>query len=300
MFVDLNYLLKNVYMKTRIILMIAASALLFFSSCNRNSSPIEQTALDLADDDAVTGAVFDDIFSSADNAGIMLDDAMKNGDSKSATLSGDSCPVVTVEHPLVGVWPKTIIIDYGTGCTGLYDNTRSGKIIMKVTGPRREKGSIRTITFDEYHFNGIRVEGTKVHENLGLNENQNIVMAITLSGGRLILPGEKSIERSFAHEREWIAGFMTRNIWDDECLVTGTANGKNAEGIAYTRTIMSALHWSRACRFILSGTVMIEREGVEPFGLDYGTGECDNKATVTRGDETKEILLKHRHRKMVP
>jgi hypothetical protein len=55
----------------------------------------------------------------------------------------------------------------------------------------------------------------------------------------------------------------------------------------------------RVCQFIVSGVVEIEREGAEPFKLDYGSGECDNKAVVTRGSESKEIQLRHWHRNMI-
>jgi hypothetical protein len=286
-------------MKTRIFLVMTVFPILMLSSCKKDGSPLEQSSIDLADDDAVSEAVFEDIFNSVDNATITLDNAMKNGDTKSVFLSGDSCPAITVIHPATGIWPKTVTIDFGTDCTGFFDNTRSGKIIMEVTGPRRTAGSKRTVTFDNYYFNGIKVEGTKVLENLGPNENQNFVVSVTLTDGKLILPDGRTIERNVNHKREWIAGFMTPNIWDDECLVTGTASGKNIDRIAYTRTILDALHWKRVCQFIVSGVVEIEREGAEPFKLDYGSGECDNKAVVTRGSESKEIQLRHWHRNMI-
>jgi hypothetical protein len=192
-----------------------------------------------------------------------------------------------------------ITIDYGTGCTGFYDNTRSGKIIIEVTGPRRLEGSKRTVTFDNYYFNGMKVEGVKEFENLGLNDNQNVVIKTTLTNGKIILPDGKTIEREAAHEKEWVAGFLTPGIWDDECLITGTASGINAEGTPYIRTIISALHWKRVCAFIVSGIIRIEAEGTEPFELDYGQGDCDNKAVVTRNGESKEIELRHHHRNWI-
>jgi hypothetical protein len=286
-------------MKTKIFLMITASVLMTFPSCKKDMSSLDQSSINLADDEAVSEAVFEDVFNSIDNATIALDDAMKNGDTKSVFLVVDSCPVISVLHPSTGIWPKIITIDYGTGCTGFYDNTRSGKIIIEVTGPRREEGSKRTVTFDNYLFNGIKVEGTKLFENLGPNTNENFVISETLTDGKLILPGGKTIEREAEHQREWVAGFMTANKWDDECLVTGSASGKNADGISYLRTITSALHWKRVCAFIVSGVVSIEREGAEPFELDYGMGECDNKAIVTKGGESKEIQLRHRHRNWI-
>ena len=286
-------------MKTKIFLMIAALIMLSFSSCKKDSTLIEQTSIDLADDDAVSDAVFEDVFNTADNATIILDQMMKGGDSKSETVVTDSCPTIIVTHPSTGIWPKVVTVDFGTGCAGLNDNTRSGKIIIEVTGPRMEVGSKRTVTFVNYFFNGIKVEGTKVLENIGKNSNQNLVFSIKLTGGKLTLPDGKFIERSFEHQREWTAGLLTRNIWDDECLITGSANGKNINGIAYTNTIMTALKWKRACFFIVSGVVKIERDGVQAIEINYGSGDCDAKAVVSRGGESKEILLKHKHRTMV-
>jgi len=293
--------LKSNYlrMKTKIFMMIAALAILSFSSCTKQSV-IDQASLDLADDDAVSDAVFEDVFNSVDNADIILDNLGKGDATKSDLLVvADSCPLVTITHVGDGVWPKTITIDFGNGCSGLFDNTRSGKIIIVVTGPRRETGSKKTVTFENYFFNGIKVEGTKEFENMGYNSNQNLVFSVKLMNGKLTLTDGKVIERSFEHQKEWTAGQLTRNIWDDEFMITGTATGVNINGVAYTNTIMTALHWKRVCRFVVSGIVKIEREGAEQIEINYGDGECDNKAVVTRGTESKEILLKFRHRNMM-
>lgn len=279
--------------------MIAALVMLSFSSCNKNSTLIEQSSIDLADDDAVSDAVFEDVFNTADNATIILDQMIKGGDSKSGIAVTDSCPTITVTPPATGTWPKVITVDFGTGCDGLNNNTRSGKIIIEVTGPRMEISSKRIVTFVNYFFNRIKVEGTKVFENMGYNNNKNLVFSIKLTGGKLTLPDGKFIERSFTHQREWTAGLLTKNIWDDECLITGSAKGKNINGITYTNTIITALQWKRACSFIVGGVVKIERDGALPVEMNYGTGECDAKAVVTRGGESKEILLKNKHRSMV-
>lgn len=285
-------------MKTKIFIMIAALAIMTFSSCSKQSV-IDQASLDMADDDAVSDAVFEDVFNTVDNADIILDNVIKGDVAKSDLVVSDSCPAITITHATDELWPKTITIDYGTGCEGFFENTRAGKIIIVVTGRRMETGSKKTVSFDNYYFNGIKVEGTKELENLGYNNNQNIEFAVKLMSGKLILPDNgKVIERSFEHTKEWIAGQMTRNIWDDEFLITGTANGINFNGVSYTNTIMSALHWKRVCRFFVSGVVKIEREGKEPVQINYGEGECDAVATISSGGESREITLRFRHRTM--
>lgn len=285
-------------MKTKVLMMITALAVLSFSSCKKDSSSavIDQTSLNLADDDAVTDVVFADVFNTADNATIILDQMGKSIDAKSLTVMTDSCPTITITRPTAALWPKIVTVDYGTSCTGINDNVRSGKIVIEVTGPRLQSGSKRTVTFVNYFFNGIKVEGTKVLENMGYNSNQNLVISVKLTGGILTLPDGKTIERTTDHQREWIAGLLTKSIWDDEWLITGTSTGKNIDGVAYTNTIMTALHSTRACRFIVSGVVKIERTGKTPVVLDYGTGDCDAKAVVTSGGVSKEILLKNKHR----
>jgi len=278
--------------------MIVSIMILSFISCQKDTTTTDQAALNVADDDAISDAVFEDVFSTADNADIMLDNLAVSGDFKSMVVLSDSCPTVTITDPETGVWPKTVTVDFGSGCSGLYDNTRSGRILIEVTGPRLEAGSKKTITFDNYYFNGIKVEGIKVIENTGYNENQNLVFSVKLTDGKLTLPGGRFIERSSDHQREWIAGQLTNNIWDDECLVTGTATGTTLEGVAYSNTITTALHWKRACFFIVSGVVKIEREGKPDVEINYGNGDCDALAVVTRNGESKEILLRHRIRTM--
>jgi len=285
-------------MKTKLFLTIAALALFTFNSCMKDEPLLEQTAVDLADDEAVSDAVFEDVFNTADNATIILDQIGKGLDSKGEVVLADSCPLVTATRPTANPWPKIVTVNYGTGCTGLNNNVRKGKILIIVTGPRLETGSKRTVTFEDYYFNDIKVEGTKVFENMGYNNNQNLVFSATLTGGKLTLPNGKFIERAFAHQREWTAGLLTRNIWDDECLITGSATGKNINGVTYTNTIITALNWKRVCQFIVSGVVKLERDGALPVEMNYGTGDCDAKAVVTRGGESKEILLKHKHRVM--
>jgi hypothetical protein len=287
-------------MKTRFYMMTASIVILSFTSCQKDTTTTDQASINMADDDAVSDAVFEDIFSTTDNADIILDQMAKGADTKSMVVLADSCPTVTITNPETGIWPKILTVDFGEeGCSGLYDNSRAGKIIIEVTGPRLETGTKRTVSFENYYFNGIKVEGTKVVENTGYNENQNLVCSVTLTGGKLTLPDGRFIERSFVHQREWIAGLLTKNIWDDECLVTGTATGISLEGVGYTNTIMTALLWKRVCFFIVSGVVKIEREGKPDVEINYGTGECDAKAVVTKGGESKEILLRHKIRTMV-
>ena len=129
-------------------------------------------------------------------------------------------------------------------------------------------------------------------------ENENAVFSVVLAGGKITFADESTITREFDREREYIAGYDTWwTPWDDICLITGMATGTNLDGKGYTHTIISALEWQAACRFLVSGSIQFELDGIEPFVLDYGDGDCDAYATLSRGDDTREITLRYWHPK---
>jgi hypothetical protein len=284
------------YMKTKVFLIILSIAIISFTTCTKNSMNPDQGTINLVDDDAVSNVVSEDVFNSVDYASIILDNSLEQSIPKSAAIVADSCPSVAIDNLAAGVWPKTITIDYGTECSGINGSTRSGKIIITFTERRSVVNSVRTVTFENYFFNNIKMEGTWVLTNLGPNSSEHVVISVVLTGGKLTLPDGKTIERSFEHQREWIAGWDTPNIWDDEILITGVGTGKTIDGISYMTTITSPLHWKRVCEFLVSGVIEIERAGLPPAELDYGKGDCDAIATLTIGSKTQEITLRHKFR----
>ena len=73
-------------MKTKIFLMITAWLCFHSLHVKKIQSLIDQTSIDLADDDAVADAVYEDVFNTADNATIILDQMVKGDDAKSRLL----------------------------------------------------------------------------------------------------------------------------------------------------------------------------------------------------------------------
>jgi hypothetical protein len=277
-------------MKAKSLILFIIIAGLILTSCQK-SEPLETASIEAADDAALSEALFDDVFTSLEIAS-----GMAEYSKKSASVI-DTCPLITITSEGQEFWPRNIVIDYGTGCEGLYEVVRSGKINITVSGPRNEEGSVRTLTFQDYYVNGAKIEGTKTVTNLGLNNNQNVVFGVGLVGGKITFADQKTITHEFERQREFIAGYTTWNPWDDRCLISGVAAGTNLDGLSYTHTIVNSLEWHAACRFLVRGTIGFEIEGIEPFDLDYGDGECDATATLSRGDESKEITLRFRHPK---
>lgn len=277
-------------MKTKALVLSMALAGLVITSCSK-TEPIDTKATDAADDVVLTEALYDDAFASLEIATVFAEVG-----KKSASIL-DSCPLITINSPGEDFFPRNIVIDYGTGCTGLFNVERSGRILITLSGPRGTSGTERVLTFDDYYVNGAKIEGTFTIENMGFNNAQNAVFSVSLEGGKITFPDSRIITREFERQREYIAGYGTWTPWDDKCLITGISAGTNLDGKTYSLSILNPLEWHATCRFLVSGTVGFEVDGIEPFELDYGAGECDEVATLSRGDETKEITLCYRHPK---
>jgi len=286
-------------MKTRkwiFILSVLVAGAFIFSSCQKNkTSVLTQDDEATVEDNALMENLLDDAMDAADYAVITVDNMIYSGSLKSAAVV-DSCPLITVDHPDTTYWPKIITIDYGDLCTGFNGHTRSGKIVITITGRYMKAGSVRTIELVNYYINGIHVEGKRTVTNEGRNDNGNMVFTVELEGGKITVNDTVVITKEFTRNREWVNGEDTRNHWDDVFFITGSASGTNFRGHTYTRTITNPLEWAASCRFLISGTVEIQIDDRDPVTLDYGDGTCDNIATLTKGDVTKQIELRYHHR----
>ncbi len=59
-------------MKTKFFIIVAAFAFFSLYSCTKEQT-VDQTNVNFADDEALSDAVFDDVFNTVDNADIILD-----------------------------------------------------------------------------------------------------------------------------------------------------------------------------------------------------------------------------------
>src|SRR5512139_3925895 len=124
-------------MKAKFLYLIMILLGFMVSSCQK-SNPLEDSTIEAADDAVLAEAVFDDAYASLEIATEIAEDMKKSGSVV------DSCPLITVTFPEQSPWPVNVVIDYGTGCTGLNDVVRSGKIILTLSAPRTEVQSVRT------------------------------------------------------------------------------------------------------------------------------------------------------------
>ncbi|MDO9261869.1 MAG: hypothetical protein Q7U08_08010 [Flavobacteriaceae bacterium] len=237
----------------------------------------------VADGDEVTEGITDLVDQ------LYMEDGMM-GNRIEFTSFFPNCGTRTVKWDAAEVM-KTVTIDFGDGCTLPNGNIVKGKIIIVFNKNRDLLSHTITVTYNNFYFNNKKVEGTTSIERLLANANGNpqstvkVDLKITFADGLYI-------ERKSERVREMIEGKDTLGIWGDNVfLITGKWTTVFRNGDIHKGEIVIPLRREMSCRFIVKGSIKVQRN--ERIGtIDFGNGECDNKATFTNDNgEVKEILL---------
>lgn len=219
--------------------------------------------------------------------------------------SANTCRVITYE-PSKNVYPHKKIIDFGSGCKSADGITRSGKkIITFYADP--DTASVGTMfsetTYDNFYVDGIHVTGTV----------QSYVDVIPTVPGHVIknvsnksLQDSSGNSKTFTATNYWqqIQGMNTATRQDDVFQITGSAKGNEtldgATAIQWTSKIdqLNPLIKPADCFWRTKGSVDVSLHIVTGGGsdftevLDYGNGDCDNKATLSiNGGTPQDITL---------
>ena len=185
-------------------------------------------------------------------------------------------------------FPKTIIIDFKEGCTDEHNRTRKGKLKIVVDKIFVSPGAVAVITFDNYYVNDIKVEGKQTVQNL--SNGDGFGYSYTIAEGKLTYPSGKVVTYSGNRTLTQKEGATTPwVISDDVYELKGNASLKDSSVIA-TVAIKSGLIRKIVCPYVGKGIVELSVNSFKA-SIDYGTGDCDNKAVLTVGDKTKEITL---------
>jgi hypothetical protein len=187
-----------------------------------------------------------------------------------------SCAVISED---VATFPKTITVDFGTGCTDYFGRTRVGKMFIHLTDSFHLAGAIRTVTFENFSINGIGITGSRITTNTGENTSGQPTFTRVIDTD--ITNNGSTFQRNFTHQMTWTSGYNTPACFDNSWSITGSGTVVRANGNTLTRTITSPLIIDFSCQHIKQGTIQITT-GVGTWTLDYGNGSCDNAATVTR------------------
>jgi hypothetical protein len=203
------------------------------------------------------------------------------------------CFEVTVhENENSEFWPRSWTFTYSNEeCTDCFGNTKLGSVHVLLTDFWKNKGSLRTITFEDFSINGNKLEGTRTILNTGFNDSLNLTFERDCQDASYSRADTATMYWESHRDVEMIAGYETFLAADDEYTVSGGATGTNFDQKPFTVTITEELFYKKCALFPVSGTILIEVEGESPIYINYGDGECDNIAEMTVDDITTEITL---------
>ncbi len=272
-------------LKTGITVLLLSMAVM--SGCKKNSENVNDTtsASDLEQSEALSN----DVSNIADNvantggAGFRMatNEELFNGLGQCATVTHD-----TVSNPHI------LTIDFGpTNCLCGDGRYRRGKIIVTYTGHYFQIGTVRTMNFDNFYRNDNKLEGTRTITNNGLDANGQMNWTITGQNMKVTKSNGKIHTWNSTRVRTLLAGANTPTWTDDVYQITGTTNGVNGNGIAYTANITTPLHRALSCKWFDSGVVQVIPDGKPKRILDYGKGACDDQATVKIKNRIHQITL---------
>ncbi|MEN8201332.1 MAG: hypothetical protein ABFS28_01970 [Bacteroidota bacterium] len=294
-------------MRTQFLMTTAITIALLISGCENNSFSVFEDigdAVTIAEDEvfALKSAEATDCDVSAARFGghLFSGRMMISGPHLFFGRSFPDCASVSVEPEIEGQdFPKTISINYGEGCVGKTGLEKRGIITLYMTDTILNEGATYTITFEDMTIGNREVAKTAMITNEGQDADGNwvfsseSVMTSTMESGGSTM----GMVRDFTEKKVWLSGFETPEIEDDVFLKSGGGSLTVNDELKFERNIIEDLLIDRSCMFPLQGIIEISR-GEETMTIDYGDGECDNLAVVSKDGAIEEIeLMSGRFRK---
>jgi hypothetical protein len=226
---------------------------------------------------------------------LIVDDAIaqNSGQLKSGTVGNSAylsnCAMISVN---TNTSPQVLTIDFGTSCTGNDGKVRSGRIVV-TSDAFNASPSTRNKGFENYVVDGKKISGSVVKTILKDQDNNTRPATIQEDITIGLSNGEGTAHRVAGITRQYFLNSL--GVQDDNQVKTwGTVEFTRQNGVKVTKTVAAAnpLLYNASCHHIVSGYVAITTSTGHNWTIDFGTGECDNKALLTIGNKTKEITIR--------
>ncbi|AOW08076.1 hypothetical protein [Flavobacterium gilvum] len=259
-------------MKNRLLLLAAFSLSCFqFISCTKEDSQ------DATDSTPIAASASIDLANELDiQTGTQVSFDKLTARQTGKTLAG-TCATAVMD-PVTTTFPKTFYVDFGTGCT-LNNITRKGKLKITFSGYITENGSTMTIERINYSINGNKLEGKIVYKNITVTAPK---WTRTVTDGIFTDTKGNVYQNSGSYTITQNGGASTPTLDDDSFEMTqGTTTITKQNGQTITLTVTQSLIKKYSCDYVSKGKIKVESTILNGT-IDYGTGDCDNKATYTQ------------------
>jgi hypothetical protein len=288
-------------------LMVLATVI-SMASCKKDaasSNSTNTTAATLSDSSTVADNSYYDVLNNAfvgfaDNSTVWSTKNAQSGKTTTFSTEGTegvktgslSCAIYTISDSIPDEYPKTLTLDFGTGCTSADGIFRTGKLIYVFTGPIIAPQATATVTFNNYTVNGYGIQGAYQITN-NSSEQVGISLNTVVTNGIITYPNTTNYH--YSHNRTYImtAGSSTPfDISDDVYNITGNSSFSASDGSNIVWTITTPLVKAIACPYIKQGVVGFSYNQTLNGTIDFGDGTCDNKATISIGSFQEPITLR--------
>lgn len=246
-----------------------------FTACSQEETTSDVDALELTMEAALE-STYENVDQMVEVGFEVVDAQMRTDESGLG-----ECAVVTHDSE-----NKTITIDFGDGCMGRLGNTVKGIIEIEYNDRAYVTGAYRIITFVDFYFNDIKVEGVRTITNTSASDTER-QFTVILEDGKLDFGDGLFATREAEWVRTW---YMGQGI----VTLSGGAEGININGIDYSVFVNAEtpLTFSREClqRLPVAG-VKAMQVGEREASVDFGDGECDRIIEITINGKTivKEV-----------
>ena len=177
-------------------------------------------------------------------------------------------------------------------CNGRNGHTRDGDVIIHYTGGGYwDVGASWTATFSNFYIDDNQVTGTRTVTNIGPASDgckwtidANITFTRTNDGSTRTWTSNRT--------REITQGYRDTVCSNHIYRINGTAShadsrSGNSADLTFTNIIRDL-----SCAYITAGTItVVPNNGRPQRSIDFGSGDCDDVATVTKNGQSKIIHL---------
>jgi hypothetical protein len=202
---------------------------------------------------------------------------------KGGRIAGSGCATVTWNESA-----KTVTIDFGDGCVGVYGRERSGKIIITYGGEFGDHLANRVVTFEDYFVNNKQITGSIEMRDFNVDGNGNLTATRKRINLTIHFPDGNTFTSNGSTTVTWIEGGGDEDTSNDKLSITGSYTGVSSRGRTVTHTILEPIIVSYAC-YADGGFARIDgKTELKIAGqheririVDFGDGTCDETITIT-------------------
>jgi hypothetical protein len=260
------------------LLFVSAVAALTLNSCKKEEPDTETQS-------AIDNSVCEGEFTG--RMGIINSIAIKEQGVRSMRTPGQPMVSFVAVDTLDG-FPITMYIDYGTGTVDPIDGkTRKGMVTAKFSDSWDSLGTTITVKLINYYVKTATGANFVQYacDSIMIGHPSATTFTNNIIGGKCVA-ASWNLEWAANRTLTQTAGMGDTVLTNDVFQFTGNAVGKTREGKNYTVNVTSPVTKAMSCTWIQSGRIDLTPEGKATRTVDYGSGICDDQATLTINGNT--------------